>query len=107
MHFADLRIGRNLAGADGPNRLIGNRQLGLAFDALRKRSTELRLNRRNGYTLLAKLQALADAEDNVEAARQGSSRFGLHLFVALALRVTTFGMTNDGERRAGIEQHLR
>ena len=72
-----------------------------------KRSAELGLDRRHGLAALAHLQALADAQDHVEAGGERGLGLGADFVVGLPLRLPPFAMADDGQRSAGVGKHRR
>ena len=68
MHLGDVRRGRDLAGADRPDGLIGDRQLRRNARrralAMRKRRIQLSLDRLDSLAGFTNVQALADAEND-------------------------------------------
>ena len=112
--FADvgvdlLGLGRRggLAGADGPDGLIGDDDLlhVLGGEVL---EDGLGLGGANGEVLagLALVEVLADAEDDAETRLEGEFHFLDELLVGLAVVLATLGVAEDGPLAADGLQHV-
>jgi hypothetical protein len=89
VHLGDVGGGGGVAGADRPDRLIGDDDLALAFRALRKRAGELFGDDLDRPARLALRLAFADADDRLQALAE--RRFGL---------AATLRSTRDARRGA-------
>ncbi len=106
MHRGHIGDGGCAAGADRPDRLVGDRQP-VARSALRQRGGELRGDDRLRPTRVALGRRLAHAQDRVEPDGARGLRLGPDLRVGLALVGAAFGMAHDRETRADLLDHRR
>ena len=86
--------GRRQAGADGPDRLIGDHQIG-GGHAVRQRAVELAAEHVERLAGLALGAGLADADDRDEAGAPGGLRLGAHLGVGFLVQGAALGMADD------------
>jgi hypothetical protein len=101
VHRGDIVSGRDLAGADGPNRLIGDD----AGEILRQAVLKL-----VGHDLLMQpevtlLGGFADADDGNEPCFEGGSHLVSDERVRLALVGATLGMAKNNVGRPHVAQH--
>jgi peptidyl-prolyl cis-trans isomerase D len=104
MHLCDIARGGGAAGADRPDRLIGNNQLGLGAQ-LGDRAGELGRDSLDMAPRRALLLALADAHNRLQPGGKRGLGLGLDDGIALALVGAPLGMADDRQARAGFEQH--
>ena len=104
-----LGLGRRggLAGADGPDGLVGDDDLlhVLSGEVL---EDGLGLGGADGEVLagLALVEVLADAEDDTETRLEGELHFLDELLVGLAVVLTALGVAEDGPLAADCLQHV-
>ena len=105
MHFGDLVQGRGAAGADRPDRLVGDDEPvrgGVAGD----RAGELRADAAEGLAGVALGLGLADADDGEEAGPPGRGGLARDERVVSPWSAAALGMADDHRDRAGVRQHL-
>jgi peptidyl-prolyl cis-trans isomerase D len=104
VHFGDFGGGRDLAGADRPDRLISDSEI-IASLFLRQRGIDLCGNHGNRSTRLADLEAFADAENDGQAVAQRRRGLGADVGVGFAVGFAPLAVADDGQGRAGVFQH--
>ena len=104
MNLGDVVGRRDIAGADRPDRLIGDHQFPF-FPFVGKRAGELASDDSEMLAASALRVALADADDRRQSA--GKGRFGLRpdQLVCLMLVGPSLGMADDRHSRAGLLDH--
>lgn len=103
MDLLRLRGGSDLAGANSPDRLVGNDHAGplLSSDSLSD-GTELCGDDGDGLALLALLEGLAAAEDDADALVEGVLGLGGDEFVGLLEDDTALGVADQGPADVGV-----
>lgn len=104
--LGDLLRGRGAAGADRPDRLVGDHRV-LGGGALRDADGELRADDVERAALLALLHGLADADDAAETRAAGTQSLGVDAVVGLVMVGAPLGMADDDVGCAEIGEHLR
>jgi hypothetical protein len=98
-----LLDGGDLAGADGPDGLVGNNNaLPVGRGELRGEGGELALNDGNGLAGLALGERLATAPDDAHAAVNGELGLGSHHLIRLAQQRTPLRVAQDGPVHAQV-----
>jgi peptidyl-prolyl cis-trans isomerase D len=105
VHRRDVATGRGAAGADRPDRLVGDDEA-VERRAIRQRALELAGNGCDRVPGVALGQRLADAEDRHEADALRREDLGADLGIGLAVPPATLGMSEDDIGAAGIGQHF-
>ena len=103
MHLGDVVIGRRQAGADRPDRLIGD---DVFLGRFRQRSRELRaddIERLAGFALFT---GFADADDRRQSGAKRGLGFGFHIAVLLAVIGAALGMADNDKGCPGVGQHF-
>ena len=106
VHLARLLRRRVVAGADGPDRLVGDRYAGHVggrdpFEA----AGELRSGHGLGLAGLALVERLAHAQHDLEAGLQPGGDLAAHQLVALAVEVAPLGVAEDHRVGPHVAQH--
>jgi hypothetical protein len=98
-----LRGGSDLAGANSPDRLVGNDNAGplLSGDGLSD-GTELSSDDGDGLALLALLEGLAAAEDDADTLVEGVLGLGGDELVGLLEDDTALGVADQGPADVGV-----
>ena len=106
MHGGDIVAGCNLAGADGPDRLVSDGD-GISGEGLRQACGKLPTH--HGFSLsgFALFEGFTNAEDHADPSLHAGGNLGQHLRVGLAVVGATFRVTNDNPARTEIDQHGR
>ena len=97
-------VGRDLAGADRPDRLVGDREVGLAREssaAARRRAAPRRSQPHRPASRTSRLSPTQRITPRPHAS--AASALALTSVVALALGLAPLGMADDRQRRAGID----
>src|SRR5262249_52115858 len=106
-HLLSLPGGGALAGADGPDRLVGDRHV---TDLLRgqagQRGGQLALQDGPGPPLLPLLPCLPDAEDRPQPSGEGRARLPVDELVVLSQEPAAFAVADKYVAAAQVEQHL-
>src|SRR5262245_51801738 len=105
MHLLDLTGRCVAAGADSPDRLIGDHRVGTG-EAGRERAGKLPGNDLERPTRFALLQRLADADDGGEPRPVGRLGLGADDGIGLAMPGATLRMAEDHRRAPGVLQHF-
>src|SRR5580704_6843517 len=103
VHVENIVLGRRHAGADRPDRLIGDDEI---RKPIRQRAVELRAHDRLGLAGIAFGARLADTDDGEEAGAARRQRLGAHHGIGLAVIVPALGMADDDGAGAGIFEHF-
>ena len=107
MNLLGLRRGRGLAGADGPDGLVGDHDvlevLGgeVVQDGLRLLGDDVEV-----LFGLALVDVLAHAEDDLQAGLEGELRLDDELLVGLSVVLTALGVAEDGVLAAQGGEHV-
>ena len=104
MHLGDVGRGGDLAGADRPDRLVGDDQLAL-LPIVGERAGELRLDPRDMAAGGALGFRFADADDRDQPALQRRDRLGADRCVALLLLGAALAMAADDQPGARLPDH--
>src|ERR1700722_1588885 len=97
--------GRRQAGADRPDRFIGDDEF-VGRGTVRQRAGKLAGTDRCLPARLAFRPRFADAENRDKAGPPCGGNLGAHIGVALAVAVAPLGMADDDVGAAGVLQHL-
>src|ERR1700685_2830950 len=103
VHVENIVPGRRHAGADRPDRLIGDDEIGKSS---RQRAVELRAHHRVGLAGIALGARFADADDGKQARAPRRQRLGAHHGIGLAVIMPTLGMADDDGTGAGVLEHF-
>jgi len=104
VHQSDVDRGGDGAGADRPDRLVGQDQLGVA-EPFGERAGELAGDHRDMIAGEALGLGLADADDRLEAGGERGLGLGADDRVGLALLGAALGMPDDDQPRARFLEH--
>ena len=105
-HTIGFRPGRGLAGADRPDRLVGdNETLEGAGRNLLERGADLGRDHRIGATGLALLEALADAHDRGETAFDGRAHLSSDGIVRLSKVQAPLRVADDHKAASHVHEH--
>ena len=105
MRFGNVGGGRRKAGADGPDRLVGDHGI-VRGRGRRHRAGDLARQDVECRAELALGPGLADADDGDDAGAPCGFRLGAHDGVGLAVVGAALGVADDDMRGAGVLQHL-
>ena len=106
VHRGYIVPGGDFAGADGPDRLVGNGD-GVTGEGLRQACGKLPPHHRFGLPGFALFKGLAHAEDHADPRLHAGGNLGQHLRVGFAVVGATLRVTNDNPTRTQIDQHSR
>src|SRR5206468_3657777 len=104
MHGGDVVAGRGLAGADRPDRLIGDGRIG-AIGFQRHAAFDLAMTNRRRMTAVALILTLADADDDIEPRAPGGFGLGRHHRIGFAMELATLGMADKDVSGARVLEH--
>ena len=104
--FGHIGDGRGQAGADGPDGLVGDHQIG-GVGAVRDRALHLPSDNVQRLAALTFRFRLADAHDGDQPGAEGRDRLGLHHNVDLGMVGPTFGVADDDVGQTEILEHFR
>ncbi len=107
VHRLRLLRRRGLAGADGPDGLVGDDDLADAVAVDVDHGGQLALDDFFGLPGFALCQRFADADDGRDAVRQRGGGLGGHQLVGLAVVLAALRMADDGVAHAEVLQHGR
>ena len=105
VHLGDICRRRGQPGADRPDRLVGDDEIGRAR-RLGNRAAQLPADDGERLARLALALRLADADDGGKPGAMGGRGLGADLGVLLAVVLAALGMADDREGRPGIGEHL-
>ncbi len=105
VHGGDILRRRRLAGADSPNRLIGDGCVG-AVRSQGNAALDLGVADMGSMAGIALLLRLAHADDGDKAGAPGGRRLGRDHGIAFSMELAALGMAHNHRRGATVLQHL-
>ena len=103
MDRRDIARSRRAAGADRPDRFIGDDQI---VDTVGQRSGQLAADARLRLPGIAFRPGFANADDDRQSGGTGGDGFGAHIGIGLAIVGAALAMADDDEAGAAIDEHV-